>query len=70
MAVAQMCKAAAIAAAADANPAPVVAYFEVKLNRAVSFYGHHYKPGHRHVVDAATLELLGDAVAEKTEYKG
>lgn len=41
------------------------AYYEVNLNRKVSYYGHDYKPGVRHVVDEPTLALLGDAVAEK-----
>lgn len=56
-------------------PAPAAApaapsYFEVELSRAVSFYGFTYRPGRRHVVDEATLALMGDAVSAKAPVKG
>lgn len=34
----------------------------VTLSRAVDHLGEIYKPGFEHVVDAATLAALGDAV--------
>lgn len=46
-----------------AIPEPV--YTEVTLSRMVELQGHAYRPGVKHVVDAATLAALGDAVATK-----
>jgi hypothetical protein len=40
-----------------------MAYVEVKLKKAVVVADHLYKPGVRHIVDEATLEAMGDAVA-------
>lgn len=47
----------------NASTDPV--YSEVTLSRAVELQGHAYRPGVKHVVDAATLAALGDAVATK-----
>jgi hypothetical protein len=44
---------------------PEPAYTEVTLSRMVELQGHAYRPGVKHVVDAATLAALGDAVATK-----
>jgi hypothetical protein len=45
--------------------APEPAYMEVTLSRMVELQGHRYRPGVKHVVDAATLAAIGDAVATK-----
>jgi hypothetical protein len=47
------------------TPIPEPAYTEVTLSRMVDLQGHAYRPGVKHVVDAATLVALGDAVATK-----
>ena len=41
------------------------AYTEVVLSRTVELHGHFYRPGVKHIVDAATLAALGDAVVTK-----
>ena len=44
-----------------------MAYFEVKLKRAVEAFGHLYKPSaSKIIVDDATLAAMGDAVASTT----
>lgn len=45
--------------------APQPAYMEVTLSKMIELQGHAYRPGVKHVVDAATLAALGDAVATK-----
>jgi len=56
---------------AKTDPAPIswAGYFEVTLNRAAVVEGHVYRPRERHVVDAATLKALGDAVETQTPAK-
>jgi len=49
--------------ATGSEKAPV--YFEIVLASRKDLYGFTYKPGIVHVVDQATLDALGDAVAEK-----
>ena len=40
-------------------------YTEITLSRMIELQGHTYRPGVKHVVDAATLAALGDAVLTK-----
>lgn len=40
-------------------------YYDVVLAVRRELYGFNYQPGITHVVDQATLDLLGDAVQEK-----
>jgi hypothetical protein len=47
------------------DSAPQPAYVEVTLSKMVELQGHTYRPGVKHVVDAATLAALGDAVTTK-----
>ena len=47
------------------SPPVEPAYTEVVLSRMVELQGHVYRPGVKHVVDAATLAALGDAVLTK-----
>ncbi len=49
--------------AQSASVEPV--YTEVTLSRMIELQGHAYRPGVKHVVDAATLAALGDAVLTK-----
>lgn len=52
-------------AAVTEKPNPDAGMFEVRLSRIVTLpNGHSYNPRFRNVVDAATKDLLGDAVVD------
>jgi hypothetical protein len=57
-------KAAAAPGALPAPPStqPPAGYTRVTLKKAVTVEGHLYRPGQIHVVNAAILAAMGDAV--------
>lgn len=68
MSVAQKCKAAEIMAANATEE--TCTYYEVSVSSRKDLFGFMYLPGRKHIVDKATLDALGDAVAEKKKIQG